>query len=85
MINRIEVRRRVEARLAKRHRAERRFRIYGKIAVCVGLVFLGVLFATIVDSGANAFRQTKIAFDINPADGAAAAADHQGMIKRALR
>ena len=85
MINKIEVRQRVEARLAKRHRAERRFRLYGKLAICVGLIFLGVLFATIVDSGANAFRQTKVALDIPPLTGSAALADGQGMVKLALR
>jgi phosphate transport system permease protein len=71
--------------LAKRHRAERRFRLFGLMAMCVGLVFLGVLFATIIGAGANAFKQTRILLDVSVPAGSAADVNFQGMIKRALR
>ncbi len=87
--------RRMQRRLDHRHRAEKRFRLYGLVAVWAGMVFMGILFAIIVYSGAEAFRQTKIALDVNltladfageprPTSETVARADYQGMIKRAL-
>jgi len=91
-----EIRRRMQKKLGKRHRSEKRFRIYGLLAVCAGLVFLAVLFATIIDTGANAFRQTKILLNVDlasenfgaerpPTAEAVSGADYHGIIKHTLR
>ncbi|MBV7379449.1 phosphate ABC transporter permease PstA [Maritimibacter dapengensis] len=50
----------IDARTAKRNRAEKRFRTYGKIAIGIGLFFLVVLFASIIRSGAPAFTRTVV-------------------------
>lgn len=80
-----EIQQRMRDRLASRHRAERRFRLFGVLAMYVGLVFLAVLFVTILGSGATAFKQTKIAIDVSIPAGPIAGANFQGMVKRALR
>jgi phosphate transport system permease protein len=50
--------------LRKRRRAERRFRLYGLIAIILGLSFLLVLFTSIVSNGYTAFQQTYIKLEI---------------------
>ena len=42
----------------KRNTAEKRFRLYGMVAVGIGLLFLIVLLASILRSGIPAFTQT---------------------------
>ena len=54
----------VHANLAKRKAAERRFQLYGKIAIGLGLLFLGLLFGSIVANGYTAFVQTYVKLDI---------------------
>jgi phosphate transport system permease protein len=56
---------RVRSRLKKRHQAERRFRLYGRLAISLGLVFLGLLFFTIVAKGYTAFEQSYILLEID--------------------
>ncbi len=51
-------------RLRKRYAAERRFRLYGLGAVILGLVFLTVLFTSIVSAGYGAFVQNAIRLDV---------------------
>jgi phosphate transport system permease protein len=46
--------------LKKRYAAERRFRIYGQVAIFLGLLFLAILLWTVVSKGAGAFQQTMI-------------------------
>jgi phosphate transport system permease protein len=46
--------------LKRRHAAERRFRLYGVIAIVIGLGFLAVLLVSIVSKGYTAFVQTAI-------------------------
>lgn len=53
-----------DARTRRRNAAERRFRIYGMIAVGIGLTFLAVLLATIGYNGARGFTQTFITLDV---------------------
>ena len=60
-----ETRQRVEAGLAKRYRAERRFRWLGAGAVCVSVGFLVFFLWTIVGQGYSAFFRTQILLDIN--------------------
>lgn len=87
---------RFERRLAGRHRAELRFRVFGKVAIAIGLVFLAVLFATIIKTGYEAFTQTRILLEVDVAasyfDAKAPAhpeslvgANYGGMIKKSLR
>ncbi|CTQ34097.1 phosphate ABC transporter permease PstA [Jannaschia rubra] len=58
-----------DARTARRNAAERRFRIYGLLAVSIGIVALVVLLVSILANGASAFRQTTIRIDV-PLDAA---------------
>lgn len=51
--------------LARRYRSERRFRFYGLAAIVTSLVFLALLFTSIIGNGYSAFRQTFIRLDIN--------------------
>jgi len=56
---------RMRTGLKKRHQAERRFRLYGILAISLGLVFLGLLFVTIVAKGYTAFEQSYILLEID--------------------
>jgi phosphate transport system permease protein len=76
--------------LAKRYRAERRFRFYGLMAIVASMVFLALLFVSIVGNGYTAFQQTFIALDVffDPDmldKQSLVAADYQGLIKKSLR
>ena len=46
--------------LKKRHAAEARFRLYGLVAICIGIGFLAILLVSIVSKGYTAFVQTAI-------------------------
>jgi phosphate transport system permease protein len=50
----------VNRSLKRRYRAERRFRFYGLSAIVLSILFLAVLFASIVGKGYSAFWQTSI-------------------------
>ena len=50
----------VNLSLNRRYRAERRFRFYGLAAIVLSLVFLALLFVSIVGRGYSAFWQTHI-------------------------
>ncbi|SMF94095.1 phosphate transport system permease protein [Methylomagnum ishizawai] len=54
----------VMASMARRRRAEQRFRAYGLVSIIIGLCFLFVLFGSIIGNGYSAFRQTFIALDV---------------------
>lgn len=55
--------------LTRRHRAERRFRLYGKIALAIAGAALITLLANIVIPGIQGLQQTKVAFTFTaPAD-----------------
>ncbi len=83
-------RRFVEKGLARRYRAEKRFRRLGLAAIVVSLSFLALLFASIVSSGYSTFEQTVIrltvfidphAFDNESLE----SADYAGLVKAAMR
>ena len=57
-------RQKVSAGLARRRRRERLFQGAGLVATAVGVVFLGVFFATLIGKGASAFKQTWIELDV---------------------
>ena len=54
----------VIAGLPKRRRAEKRFRAYGLISIIAGLLFLVLLFSSIISKGYTAFIYTNVALDI---------------------
>ncbi len=85
----------VMAGLSKRRNAEKRFRFFGLASIVVGLVFLLVLFISIIGNGYSAFTYSNVALDItfdpavidpegqrNPA--ALAAADYDTLWKASL-
>lgn len=51
--------------LKARYAAERRFRIYGVLAISVGLAFLAIMLITIVSKGYTAFWQTTVTLPIS--------------------
>jgi phosphate transport system permease protein len=86
----------VRRSLARRYRAERRFRAYGMAAVLSGIGFVVFLFGTIFAQGASVFRQTylqlPIHYDAELIDPTGArnrdelvAADYQALVRAALR
>jgi len=80
----------VNQSLARRYRAERRFRLYGISAIVVSLAFLAFLFIAIAANGASAFWQTYVELDIyfSPdtlRQASLATADYQGLVKQSLR
>ena len=54
----------IQAGLRKRKAAETRFRIYGVAAIASGLIFLAILFTTIISNAYTAFVQTHIKLDV---------------------
>ncbi len=76
--------------LARRYKAEKRFRLYGLSAIVLSLTFLGILFISIFANGYTAFQQTFIRLDIHLEASALDkenldAADYGGMVKASLR
>ena len=59
-----ETRVRVEKSLPARYRRERRFQLYGILAVTLGVVFVGTLFVSIIGNGYKAFGQTHVRLEI---------------------
>ncbi len=60
-----EVKRRMSKRLKKRQAAEKRFQFYGMAAIFTGMMFLVILFTTIISKGWPAFLQTSIQLNVN--------------------
>jgi len=50
--------------LAKRYRAERRFKLYGIGAIAFSLIFLSLLFVDIISKGYTAFQQTFVELEV---------------------
>ena len=82
--------------LARRYRAERRFRFYGLSAVVAGLAFVVFLFGTIFAQGLSVFQQSYVKVEIfydpeiidpagtrNPDD--LVTADYQALVREALK
>ncbi|MDX1737072.1 MAG: DUF3333 domain-containing protein, partial [Alphaproteobacteria bacterium] len=84
---------RVEARLKKRHAAEKRFRLYGVAAIFLALCFLFVLFGSIITKGYSAFWQTEMRLTVtlptsefgDKSIEAIKAASHASILKSSLR
>ncbi|MBT8130616.1 MAG: DUF3333 domain-containing protein, partial [Gammaproteobacteria bacterium] len=86
----------VRAGLEKRYRREARFRRMGLAAVILGLVFVSMLFISIIGNGYTAFWQTFIQLEVQldasliDPDGTRdpatiAGADYGGLVKKSLR
>jgi len=76
--------------LAKRYRAERRFRFYGLSAIVAGLLIVLLLFISIGANGYSALQQTFIRLTVffDPdvlRQGSLAKANYQGLVKKSLR
>ena len=80
----------VKSGLTRRYRAERRFRFYGLSAILLSILFLVLLFASIVGKGYSAFWQTHIKLDVffDPAvlqKEALVSADYPALVKAAVQ
>jgi phosphate transport system permease protein len=80
----------VNKSLGKRYRRERRFRLYGLVAIILSLSFLTILFADIIRKGYTAFQQTYVEIDVffdsnMLQQDSLASADYQGLVKKSLR
>lgn len=62
--DRERVARAVAAGLKRRYAAERRFRLYGVIAIVASVLMLAILLVTVVRTGYPAFTQTMIRLDV---------------------
>ena len=58
----------VNQTLARRYAAERRFQAYGIVALLLGLLFVAMLFISIVANGYSAFTQTHVKLEIDFAE-----------------
>ena len=58
----------VNRTLAKRYKAERRFRMYGIVSIFLAMMFLAILFGSIIATGASAFQQTFVQLEIEFSD-----------------
>lgn len=86
----------VNKNLAKRYRAEKRFKAYGIASITFGLICLVFLFTDIIGKGYTAFVQNYIKLEVHldaetldirdPSDGnQIAGANYMGVVKKALR
>jgi phosphate transport system permease protein len=91
-----ETQQQVRNSLARRYRAERRFRFYGFAAVSAGIAFVVFLFGTIFAQGLSVFQQSyvklEIFYDPQAIDPAGnrdpddlVVADYQALVRAALR
>lgn len=88
-----ETRKKVEAGLSRRRRKELIFKLTGMFATTIGVVFLGIFFATLIGEGASAFKQTFLKLDIEFSEDVLAPdgeldleyADFDGIVRAALR
>ena len=82
--------------IRRRYAAERRFRLYGQLAVVAAIAMLAVLLISIVGRGYTAFYRTEVTLDIalDPSvispdgktdRGTLMAADYQGLVKDTLK
>ena len=92
---RLDTTARVKAGIKKRYARERRFRMYGLVAILASLSFLAILIVTITKNGLPAFQQTFIQLDVtldsetlglgeNPDIAQLRKANYNGAIRKAL-
>ncbi len=86
-------RQKVEAGLPRRRRKEFTFKLLGMFATAIGIVFLGLFFASLIAEGTSAFKQTFLKLDIELSEDVLAPggeldlayADFDGLVRTALR
>ena len=91
--NSLTARQIVERGLRRRHRREMAFRAAGVLATTVGVVFLGVFFASLFQKGSSAFVQTFVKLEVHLAENVLAPdgeldllyADFDGLVRNTLR
>lgn len=87
---------RIRKTLAKRYRTEKRFRLYGIMAILFGVLCVATLFVDIIGKGHGAFRQTYIQLSVDYAPDVLgisdindtqqlALANFSGIVKNSLR
>ena len=85
MIDSLSKSERIQAGLAKRYRAEKRFRLYGIVAIAVAVSFLAVMLTAIGVRGIGAFQQTHVALTVTFDEQHIQDNDWQGIVKAAMR
>lgn len=86
-------RQKVAAGLPRRRRREFMFKMLGMVATAVGVLFLGVFFASLIGEGSSAFKQTYLKLDVELSEDVIAPggeldlayADFDGLVRNALR
>jgi phosphate transport system permease protein len=63
-LNRAAREEQIQRGLAKRYRAEKRFQLYGAMAIIFGLMCVALLFTDIISKGYKAFQQTYIQLEV---------------------
>ena len=76
---------RIQVGLAKRYRAEKRFRLYGIVAIAIAVSFLAVMLTAIGVRGIGAFQQTHVALTVTFDEQHIQDNDWQGIVKAAMR
>ncbi|MGK0229202.1 MAG: phosphate transport system permease protein, partial [Gammaproteobacteria bacterium] len=87
---------RVRASLRKRYAAEKRFKLYGIVAIGASIGFLFILLFSIVSKGLPAFKQTYLKLDVSLTTDALGVSDsptyqelrsanYAGVVKQAMR
>ncbi|HEY9079268.1 phosphate ABC transporter permease PstA [Magnetovibrio sp.] len=76
---------RIQKGLAKRYRAEKRFRLYGIVAIAVAISFLVVMLTAIGIRGVGAFQQTHVALTVKFDEEMVKDNNWQGIVKNAMR
>ncbi len=76
---------RIQAGLAKRYRAEKRFRLYGLVAVLTAIAFLAIVLSAIGIRGTGAFHQTHVNLTVTFDEELVNDNDWQGIVKASLR
>jgi len=76
---------RIKAGLARRYRAEKRYRLYGILAIFTAISFLVIMLSAIGIRGVGAFQQTYMALSVTFDSEYVNDKDWQGMIKSSLR
>jgi phosphate transport system permease protein len=86
----------VRKTLDRRYRAERRFKLFGLAAIICGLLFLVIMFTSIIGNGYTAFYQSYVKLDIiydaekvdprgDGSEDSFFAGDYGGVVKQSLR
>ncbi|MBL7439133.1 DUF3333 domain-containing protein, partial [Escherichia coli] len=55
----------MQKRIRRRYAAERRFKLFGMLAVILSAAFLAFLIATMVANGARGFTRSEVALDLD--------------------